>query len=156
VKTATKSRCTRLIVVTVITGSTLIGFAGPAGAVPVPWKNCGRAGDVVSVQKFDASIWPPRAGKAITLQYQLTVGSDVPRGSTDSISVSPRTYRDVTNKFLFPRSLRGPLKAGPYNVTATFVIPRRVPAGSVFIIHRSAFTPAGRQLLCVDMTLPIK
>ncbi len=27
--------------------------------MPIPWKNCGKAGDILSVQTWDASSWPP-------------------------------------------------------------------------------------------------
>lgn len=31
----------------------------PAAAVPIPYKNCGKPGDILSVQQMDASVWPP-------------------------------------------------------------------------------------------------
>ena len=37
-----------------------IFIATHAFAVPVPWKNCGAAGDIVAVQQLDANVWPPQ------------------------------------------------------------------------------------------------
>ena len=34
-------------------------WSASAGAVPIPWKNCGAAGDILSVSQSDASTWPP-------------------------------------------------------------------------------------------------
>src|SRR5271167_4247399 len=31
----------------------------PAGAVPVPYNNCGKPTDILSVSKLDATVWPP-------------------------------------------------------------------------------------------------
>jgi hypothetical protein len=48
----------------------LFAAAPPVDAVPLPWKNCGKAGDILSVQLINASVWPPAtaaplAGKAM-------------------------------------------------------------------------------------------
>ena len=33
--------------------------SAPAPAVPVPFRNCGQAGDLLSIAQIDASVWPP-------------------------------------------------------------------------------------------------
>jgi hypothetical protein len=48
----------------------LFAAAPPVDAVPLPWKNCGKAGNILSVQLINASVWPPAtaaplAGKAM-------------------------------------------------------------------------------------------
>lgn len=45
-------------VVRVVLGVLLV-TAEQAGAVPVPFKNCGKSTDVLQVTKLDASVWPP-------------------------------------------------------------------------------------------------
>jgi hypothetical protein len=46
--------------------------AGPLRAVPIPWKNCGQAGDIISIQSLNASIWPPRGGTTAPLEATAT------------------------------------------------------------------------------------
>jgi len=38
--------------------------ASDAAAVPLPFKNCGKPGDVIAVTLFDASVWPPQGTPA--------------------------------------------------------------------------------------------
>jgi len=49
------SRCARKLAAAIFLGCVML----PAAAVPVPYKNCGHAGDILSVAKLDASVWPP-------------------------------------------------------------------------------------------------
>ena len=34
-------------------------LSGGADAVPIPWRNCGRPGDLMVITQADASVWPP-------------------------------------------------------------------------------------------------
>jgi hypothetical protein len=155
VRTSAAQRFSRLVVVSVIAASTLIGFADAAGAVPVPFKNCGQPGDAISIQSFNASVWPPQRGKPLTLTYRWNLGRDVAPGGTDSISMTPASGHKLKD-MLMPRRLKGHLPAGPRDESLTFIVPRGLRPGSVYVMHRVAFNADGTRLLCMDLTVPIK
>ena len=141
----------RLVVVSLVASGTLIGLSRPAGAVPIPWKNCGTAGDPISVVKFDASVWPPQRGHPITLSYQWVA----------SRAIDPSAYEVVTLSSpsgpQFPLWLPVvPLPAGPYSGSTTFTVPRWLPSGTVLVVHRVWFDGDGTRLACMDVTIPVK
>jgi hypothetical protein len=43
-----------------LTAVSLLALVTPTGAAPVPFKNCGKAGDILTIQTMDASVWPPQ------------------------------------------------------------------------------------------------
>lgn len=141
----------RLLLVALIAASTLVGWSQTAGAVPVPWKNCGQAGDIISVQKFDASVWPPQAGHSLTFNLGATVGKDVVSGAYELVTLTLPSGR----KFGPRRQPVEPMKAGPINLTQTFTVPL-LPSGSVYVIHRDAYNADGQRILCIDLSVPIK
>lgn len=107
-----------------------------AGAVPVPYKNCGKAGDILSVQKVDASVWPPPTaaplvatatldpvtGQLTNLHVLLFLGvnwafdsGSLPTGRSDGfVSLPTSVPMNATSPPL-------PVAAGPYNSFHTFV-----------------------------------
>lgn len=107
-----------------------------AGAVPVPYKNCGKAGDILSVQKVDASVWPPPTaaplvatatldpvtGELTNLHVLLFLGVNWTFDS--GILPTSRSEGFVTLPASVPMSLTSlplPVAAGPYNSFHTFV-----------------------------------
>lgn len=109
-------------------------LSAPAGAVPIPWKNCGAPGDALQITKADASAWPPpvaapaRAmatfdakGNLLDLQLLLIQGvswtfdsGPLPTTTSAGIVSLPASFPvDVTGPPL-------PLAAGPYSTTQTF------------------------------------
>jgi predicted dithiol-disulfide oxidoreductase (DUF899 family) len=58
--TGTRRQKRRLICATLfMPAALLLAPAPPAGAVPVPFKNCGKPSDILQVQTLNASVWPP-------------------------------------------------------------------------------------------------
>ena len=57
--------------------------ASDAAAVPLPFKNCGKPGDVIAVTLFDASVWPPQGTPA---PIQITAVYD--GGKLDRLDVT--------------------------------------------------------------------
>jgi hypothetical protein len=112
--------------------------AGQAGAVPIPWKNCGHPGDIISMQQFDASVWPPRGGTAAPLEATATY--DPGTGNLVALRVHllfgvdwifeatgldvPVVDGFVTLPVSLPMSLVSPtlpVPAGPVNIVETFM-----------------------------------
>ena len=163
-KAPAKSRFVRLIVVSIVATSGLIALASPAGAVPVPWKNCGTSSDPIVITKFDASVWPPSGGKSMTIAANWQVSRDI-HGASDSVTITQASgphlltgtllARVLLTNLLVPPLLRGFVAAGPYQQTVTFIVPW-LPAGSAYVLHREAYDENGTRLLCMDMTVPIK
>ena len=81
----------RILASSLLALSAVVAAHTSSDAVPIPWKNCGKAGDVISVQKADASQWPPHGtpapliglatfdpatGHLLTLRLRLLLGVD--------------------------------------------------------------------------------
>ena len=118
-----------------LVGAMLGAFVMPAGAVPVPYKNCGKAGDILQVSILDASVWPPPtaaplAGAAtidpatgqltnlrVILSYGVNWIFDSGNVSTSLgsgfVPLPASVPMSVINPIL-------PLAAGPYSATQTF------------------------------------
>jgi hypothetical protein len=116
----------------------LFAAAPPAAAVPIPYHNCGKAGDILSVQLMDASVWPPptaaplaamatfdpATGQLTNLRVFLLFGADwvfdsgsLPTGLGSGFVLLPASVpMSVTSPPL-------PLAAGPYSLTHTFTSP---------------------------------
>jgi hypothetical protein len=109
-------------------------FAIPAAAVPIPWKNCGTAGDPLIITKADASVWPPQvaapavatatfdgSGQLVNLRLFLVHGI---AWTFDSGALPSSTSGGfVTIPASFPMSVASPafpIAAGPVNTTITF------------------------------------
>jgi hypothetical protein len=109
-------------------------LASPASAVPIPWKNCGTPGDLLSIQQYDASVWPPSvaapvnatatldsSGQLNNLRVFLVLGvawtfdsGPLPTSASGGFVPLPAS---------FPVSVSSPplpLAAGPYSTTHVF------------------------------------
>ena len=113
----------------------LLAPVPPAGAVPVPYKNCGKPGDILQVQTMDASVWPPPTaaplvgtatidavtGKLTNLRVLLLFGVDWLFDSGNLSTSAGSSF--VPLPASVPVSVTGPplpLPAGPSNVAQTF------------------------------------
>jgi len=109
-------------------------LSGRAAAVPIPWKNCGKAGDLLTITKADASVWPPSvaapasatatfdtAGNLVNLRLFLVHGIS---WTFDSGALPTTTSAGfVSLPASFPVNVTSPtlpLAAGPYSTTHTF------------------------------------
>jgi hypothetical protein len=142
------------------------------GAVPVPWKNCGSPGDAINIQKLDASVWPPQAGRPLTLSYRLTLSEALTDGSFERVTTtSPSGNGASWAPFqlpiaqLFSFGLRGqraapgrklPLPVGPYGRNLTLRVPNGVPVGSAVSVHLTGYDAAGHQVVCMQVVIPFK
>lgn len=117
------------------TAACLCVYGLPASAVPIPYQNCGKPTDILSVVTLDASVWPPPTaaplagtatidpitGQLTNLRVFLLLGVNwiFDSGSLPT-SVSSGF---VTLPASVPMSVTSPplpVAAGPYNVTQTF------------------------------------
>ena len=106
----------------------------PAGAVPIPWKNCGKPTDLLSIQQYDASVWPP----SVPAPVSATATFD-PTGQLTNLRVffvhgvawtfnsGPLPTGAVLGFVALPASFPVtvaspplPLAAGPYSTTKVF------------------------------------
>lgn len=142
-----------------------------AGAVPVPWKNCGTPGDAISFQKFDASVWPPQAGRPLTLSYGLTLDEALTDGSFERVTTTSSGKRATLLPFqlpvaeLFSFGLRGhraapgrplPLPAGPYGRSLTLMVPKAEPVGQTVAVTLTGYDAAGHTVVCMQLAIPFK
>ena len=180
-----RSRRIAALVASAVVSFGVLGFSNPAGSVPVPWKNCGTAGDPVAVQRFDASVWPPQAGRPLTLIVAWTLERDIDEGDFGVLTVgtSPLDFQSQLPLSLFAewtlaeemvRGINGPRNialpsffpfpvfltlqsehSGPHSETSTFTVPAWL-AGKVFALHFAAYDLANDELVCQNVTVPIK
>src|SRR5579872_735770 len=106
----------------------LVGFAGHAFAVPIPFKNCGSPTDIISIQRMNASIWPP-AGTPAPLQ--ATAIYDPATGDLSTLTIDLLLGTDWTFE---TGNLAAPVAGGfvalPSSIPLTLVSPTLpFPAG---------------------------
>jgi hypothetical protein len=155
----------RLLLATVVACGVLIGFSNAAGAVPVPWTNCGHVGDPISFQEFVASVWPPQGGEPETFLNRWTLAENINHGAYDMVTETLPSgtvrYRTPFVLFpplpsaLFPPVTKPPIALGPHLDTFTFTVPQ-LPAGSVYGFHIVGFNNDATRLFCMDVNVPIK
>jgi hypothetical protein len=174
------SRLTRVAeLVLAATSLALFGYivAVPtaAWAVPVPWKNCGSAGDPITIQRLDASVWPPQAGKPLTLSDAWNLTEPLTKESREVVTTTlPSGHvSDVRLRFqppvalLFDEALlrrddlrQGrmplPIPAGPYNQSFTMDVPSGAGARAPLAVGLTGFDATGRQIVCMQVIIPIK
>jgi hypothetical protein len=135
-----------------------------ARAVPLPFKNCGKAGDIVSVQLWDASSWPPvgvpgpvqgiatfdpSTGHLTRLEITLVMG-------TEWVFESAGLDIPVVSGFVslpaaLPMNLVSPtlpVPAGPRNATQT--IPSSPPV--TIISHVTVGSPISSAVSSIGLT----
>ena len=152
----------------------IIAVPTAAWAVPVPWKNCGTAGGAISIQQFDASVWPPQAGKPLTLNYRSVLTETLTNGSLEHLTTTWPSGRvsDVWLPFqppaavLFNYALFGhyplqqtkplPIPAGPYSQSLTLRVPEKGPATQPLGVDMTGYDATGRQVVCMQLLIPIK
>jgi hypothetical protein len=125
--------------------------------IPIPWKNCGKTGDIVSVQTADASVWPPQRGKAITLNIAAQIASAIPDGNyAAQIKFNGIQIINKKGKLSEIKDIKLPIPAGPFSLNKTVTVPTLIPAGSTIAAHVELTTLSGAGVVCVDVSIPFK
>jgi hypothetical protein len=151
-------------IVHLVAGLCLAAHPRRARAVPLPFKNCGKAGDIVSIQLWDASSWPPvgvpapvqgiatfdpSTGHLTNLQIILVMGTEwvFESGALDV----PVLSGFVSLPAALPMNLVSPalpIPAGPLNATQT--IPSSPPV--TIISHITVGSPITSAVSSVGLT----
>jgi hypothetical protein len=135
----------------------LVCFVAVATAVPIPWKNCGKAGDVIAVSQADASVWPPQRGKPITLTIAANVQSAIPDANYEAkITFSGIPIINKKGKLSDFKEVKLPIPAGPVSINQTINVPTIIPAGSTVGARVALTLASGAGVICVDVTIPFK
>lgn len=109
-------------------------LCAPALAVPIPWKNCGKPTDVLSITQSNASVWPPpvaaparatatfdRAGNLVDLRLFLVHGIAWTFDSGPLATTTSAGFVSLPASFpMYLTSPALPIAAGPYVTTHTF------------------------------------
>jgi hypothetical protein len=152
----------------------IIAVPTTAWAVPVPWKNCGSAGDAITIQRLNASVWPPLRGETLTLSSSWTLSEPLTKGSRENVSMTWPSGRVSSSSLpfqppvgaLFDYALFGhrstnepsslPMAAGPYSQNLTLMVPHKKPDQPPREVDMAAFDAYGHQILCMELIVPIK
>jgi len=122
--------------------------------VPVPYKNCGKAGDKFTITKADASVWPPKVGAPITVTFNGTLSQDITGGKYElkvkvlglQIIDDKGTIQDIAKKY----NITLPIKAGPYGIHTTTTVPAWVPKGDIDVFVQS-FNQNNAEIQCTEV-----
>jgi len=134
--------------------SVLVVSAVLALSVPIPYKNCGQAGDKLQITKADASIWPPHVGQAITVNLNATLTQDISGGKYEikvkvlgiQIMDEKGAIQDIAKKY----NVTLPIKAGPYGISRTVTVPSWVPKGDIDVFVQT-FNQNGAEIQCTQV-----
>jgi hypothetical protein len=129
--------------------------SGETVNVPIPYKNCGKPTDKLQITKADASVWPPKVGQPITVNFNATLTQDVLGGHYEArvkvlglqILDEKGKIEDLAKKF----NITLPIKAGPYGLSKTTTIPAWVPKGDIDVFVQS-FNQKGDEIECIEVT----
>lgn len=145
-----------------------------AWAVPIPWRNCGTAGQAISVQRFDASVWPPQSGQPLTLNFTWSLSETLTKDSREQLTTTWPSGRGAVrwlhfqsplavlfddavfgHKAAFPL-IRLPIPPGPYSQSLTLIVPKDASARQPIGVDLTGFDGTGRQVVCMQMVVPVK
>lgn len=119
----------------VVTGLVLaVALCVPAAAVPIPWKNCGKSTDLLSIAKSDASVWPPQAAAPASAEATFDTAGNLRNLRLFLVHGLAWTFNSgplptttsagfVSLPASFPMTLASPpqpIPAGPYSTIHTF------------------------------------
>lgn len=163
----------------IVSAVSVIWRAGVAGAVPVPFRNCGSASDIARITQVDASVWPPVPGNSVNLTWQVVISQAIP-GGTESLRVTLPSGRTIsftrpigvparsvfgnpvgpafeTASFFIPLTSFStvPIPAGPISNMSTFTVPSSLATGT-YQWHFNASSSAGPRIACLDFSVVIR
>ena len=152
----------------------IIAVPTAAWAVPVPWRNCGTAGEAISIQRFDASVWPPQAGEPLTLNFTWSLGETLNKDSREQLTTTWPSGRASERWLHFQspvavlfsgalfaprpplRPMSFPILPGPYSQSLTFTVPKNASARQPLGVDLMGFDGTGRQVVCMQLVVPVK
>lgn len=170
------SRASRLVLATtaLLVFGSVIAVPTTAWAVPVPWRNCGSPTDAISIQRLDASAWPPQGGKEITLRLSWNLAEPLTKGSFAQITAQWSSGQTFKRTFPFDESpvaalfsfapfgpgisqqqMPLPIPAGPYTQTLTLYVSKYMSMHTIDV-DMAGFDGTGRQVVCMQLILPVK
>jgi len=124
------------------------GFASLTD-VNVPFTDCGAPGDVLNITTLTASVWPPQAGTALTLNGAATL-SEAVTGGTFEATVSYLGIQLIDKKGDLSSVIALPKGPGPSSISKTVTLPGALPSGS-YAIHATGSDQNGKSLGCVEL-----
>lgn len=152
----------------------IIAVPTAAWAVPVPWRNCGTAGEAISIQRFDASVWPPQSNEPLTLNFTWSLSETLNKDSREHVVTTWPSGRlsDRWLRFESPvavlfddalfghkapfQNMRLPIPPGPYSQSLTLTVPKNGSASQPIGVDLTGFDGSGRQVVCMQLTVPVK
>jgi len=122
--------------------------------VPIPYKNCGKPTDKLTITKADASVWPPKVGAPITVNANATLSQDI-TGGTYELKVKILGLQIIDDKGKIEDAAKKynitlPIKAGPYGISKTTTVPAWVPKGDIDVFVQT-FNSRGDEIECIEV-----
>jgi len=127
--------------------------------VPIPYTNCGAAGDHIKVVSATANAWPPTTNSNVALSLNAVLDENVSGGSY-SLQLSFDGFQIVNQQGQISAlpNVTLPIHSGPIAINQNFTLPSIVGAGSSISLQASATDQNNAELLCIkiDFTVPSK
>jgi len=125
--------------------------------VPIPWKNCGGAGDLAKITQAVADVWPPVKGKPISFSLNATLSQALPDATYEAkVKFNGIQLIDQKGKISDFKNVTLPIPAGPYGISKGLTVPGFLPSGQYDIHVEAASTASGKpRIACIEITAKI-
>lgn len=118
-------------------------------AVDVPYTNCGKAGDHVTITGVTADKWPPVKGGSLTMLFQGKTDEEITSGKyTVAITYSGIPLPTTTGPLSDLLAL--PVAVGPLTINSTSQFPSSSPSGG-YVVQVSTADQNGAELFCTSV-----
>jgi len=129
-------------------------FVNAYAPVPVPYTNCGKPGDLVTVESISSTIWPPALGETGTVLVNLLVNQEITNG-TATVVVSLDGFPVLNNQAPISQFLTLPVAQGPASLSHDITLPSSSPIHGSINVQLSAVNQDNAELFCVGLAFTI-
>jgi len=129
-----------------------------AAAVPIPWKNCGKPTDLLTISKSDASVWPPSVAAPVNATATFDTSGNLQNLRVFLVHGFVWTF----NSGPLPATQNGGFVSLPASFPVTLIKPplplAAGPVGTTYVFGANSPTPTTvvqSANLASDINLPV-
>lgn len=137
--------CTKFLLISVLFLSLITLII----AVDVPYSNCGKSSDHISINSVTANIWPPTKGNSVTLLFDGKTNEEITKGKY----VVQITYLGIplpSSSGPLSDLLALPVAIGPLAIKSTSNFPSSSPSGN-YVVSVTTTDQNGEELFCTSV-----
>lgn len=127
----------------------LLALASLTLATHIPYQSCGLDDTLLTLDKLEASVWPPVKGQDLTLSASGTLASDISGGRYHvTLSMEDRSLATIDGDIGDFIAL--PWRSGDVDFTGSVIVPAVARAGW-YRLHLEARDLMGKQITCIEV-----